>query len=1020
MVGATDAKAVSLTLNLFTHINETYLSLNLNIIYMRLNVKALHLVCLLLFLMSTSHSLLAQNQQYFIEGKVTSEVTGEPLIGATVSLVNTLTGTVTDVEGNYSISPRLTPGEYTLAVTYVGFQTYRAPLTLGTEETIVQDVALGEDAVNLDEVVVTGNTVATSRRQLGNAISTVGAETLEETGAIAVDQALAGKVSGALIQQNSGDPAGGISIRLRGPSTITGSSDPLYIVDGVIVNNSSTQVIDLGGNTQNRLVDINPNDIERIEVIKGAAAAAIYGSRASNGVVQIFTKKGKTGKPRLSFSTGIRYNELRKEIDYNDAPVRWENPFDNNDLTTVPTERFNLQDGLFESALGTDNNISVRGGTDKTKYYISGTYNNNPGIVKNTNFERYGARINVDQVLSDWASFNLGVNYINSSSQDIPNGGIASAYGAITGFLFSETYIDPSPNESGVYPVTSLLVPRTNPLEAVNRFEFGQRTNRAITSLAFNLFPVEGLNINYVLGLDAYNQSGTSFIPVGNTSPNATGFASRAEANVSQFNNDLNISYNANLTRNITSTTVVGGTWQQERFERLGLASDRLAPTVKVASGGTIIGQSDSRSEVSYWGAFAQETFGIADRLFLTGAIRLDGASVFGEDDRNQLFGKASASYVLSDENFWKNSLGNFINTFKLRASWGEAGNLTALGAFDRFSNYNAIAINGVSGVVPSSLLGNANLRPERQTEVELGFDMALVNNRIGVEFTYYQQNVEDLLLQRELSPSTGFGTRFENVGALENEGIELLLNIAPVRTTDFNWDITATYTSNENTVTQVVGDRITLPGSFATSFVIPGEPLGVFYRQFYARDANGDIIYDANGYPSRGETEDGQASKVIGDPNPDWFGSLINDFTYRKLRLRVQFDAVQGFDVFNWNRRLLDNVIFGGGSGVADELRGDAPKGLGRAEANIFEEFVEDGSFVKLRELSLSYTINPKKNFENIEVSLIGRNLLSFDDYTGWDPEINTPGQSNGVRGFDFAGVPIPRSYMLSLRFDL
>lgn len=987
---------------------------------MKLYLKALPLWCGLCLLMSTSHSLLAQNQQYFIEGKVTSEVTGEPLIGATVSLVNSLTGTVTDVEGNYALAPKVVPGEYTLAVTYVGFQTYRAPITLGTEETIAQDIVLGEDAVNLDEVVITGNTVATSRRQLGNAISTVGAETLEQTGAIAVDQALAGKVSGALIQQNSGDPAGGISIRLRGPSTITGSSDPLYIVDGVIVNNSSTQVVDLGGNTQNRLVDINPNDIERIEVIKGAAAAAIYGSRASNGVVQIFTKKGQTGKPRLSFSTGLRYNELRKEIDYNDAPVRWVNPFDNNDLSTEPTERFNLQDGLFESAIGTDNNVSVRGGTDKTKYYISGTYNNNPGIVKNTNFERYGARINIDQVLSDWASFNLGVNYVNSSSQDIPNGGIANPYGAITGFLFSESYINPEANESGVYPVTSLLVPRTNPLEAVNRFEFGQRTNRAITSLALNLFPVEGLNINYVLGLDAYNQSGRSFIPVGNTSPNATGFASRAEANVSQFNNDLNISYNTNLTDNITSTTVVGGTWQQERFERLGLASDRLAPTVKVSSGGTIIGQSDSRSEVSYWGAFAQETFGIGNRLFLTGAVRLDGASVFGEDERNQVFGKASASYVVSDENFWKNSLGDFINTFKLRTSWGEAGNLTALGAFDRFSNYNAIALNGVSGVVPSTLLGNADLRPERQTEIELGFDMALANNRVGVEFTYYKQNVEDLLLQRELSPSSGFGTRFENVGALENEGIELLLNIAPVRTTDFNWDITATYTSNENTVTQVVGDRITLPGSFATSFVIPGEPLGVFYRQFYARDANGAIIYNADGYPSAGTTEDGQASKVIGDPNPDWFGSLINEFSYRKLRLRVQFDAVQGFDVFNWNRRLLDNVIFGGGSGVADELNGDAPKGLGRSEANIFEEFVEDGSFVKLRELSLSYSIKPKKNFENIEVSLIGRNLLSFDNYSGWDPEINTPGQSNGVRGFDFAGVPIPRSYMLSLRFNL
>jgi len=285
------------------------------------------------------------------------------------------------------------------------------------------------------------------------------------------------------------------------------------------------------------------------------------------------------------------------------------------------------------------------------------------------------------------------------------------------------------------------------------------------------------------------------------------------------------------------------------------------------------------------------------------------------------------------------------------------------------------------------------------------------------LEFTYYKQTVEDLLLEREVASSTGFTTRFENVGALENEGIELLLRITPVQSADFNWNLTTTFSANDNTVTDVVGERITLPGSFATSFVIPGESLGVFYRQFYARDASGNIIYDDDGYPMRGVTEDGSSSKVLGDPNPDWFGSLINEFTYKNLSLRVQLDAVQGFDVFNWNRRLLDNVIFGGGIGVGEELLGNQPKGLGGAEAGIFEEFVEDGSFVKLRELALSYSTRPKTSASgNIQSSLVGRNLISWDDYQGWDPEINTPGQSNGVRGFDFAGVPIPRTYQLGV----
>jgi TonB-linked SusC/RagA family outer membrane protein len=957
---------------------------------------------------------------YQINGTVTDALTEDPIIGAALLVDGENTGTVTDYNGRYELNlPG--PGDYTLIVSYLGYANSRQLVSLdATTKMATLDIALSEDAIGLDQIVVTGASVATSRRQLGNAISTLSSKELSDNGSIAVDQALSGKISGALVQQNSGDPAGGISIRLRGPSTISGSSDPLYIIDGIIVNNNSTQLVDIGGTSQNRLVDINPADIDRIEVIKGAAAAAIYGARASNGVVQIFTKRGSSGAPKFNFSTSVRINELRKQIEYNEVPLAWEDPFDRGNLTTVPVTRYNLQDEIFDTGAGTENNISVSGGNDKTKYFVSGSYLLNEGIVKNTNFERYGGRLNLDQIVNDWMSFDFGLNYTTSQSQDVPNGGISAAYGALTGFLFSENSVNPAPDASGNYPVTSLLVARTNPAEAVTRFDFGQRTNRVISNLGLTLTPVEGLSVKYRFGIDTYNQSATGFVPVGNTSTNPSGFATRNDANVFQYNSDLTASYSTDITSKIKSTTVAGGTWQYERFERIGLTSDRLAPTVQTATGGTVIGQVDSRSEVSYWGAFIQETLGFSDKLYLTGALRMDGASVFGPDERNQLFAKASASYVISSEDFWQNAFGRSFNTFKIRASWGQSGNLTAIGAFDRFLNYNPIAINGTSGVVPSTLLGNENLAPERMEEIELGFDAGFLQDRVGLEFTYYQQDVTDLLLQREVAPSTGFGTRFENVGAMTNTGIELLLRAGIVRSKDFSWDLTATYSANRNEVTEVVGDRITLPGSFATSFVIPGEALGVFYRQFYARDDSGNILLDDDGYPFRGTTEDGLSSKVIGDPNPDWFGSLINEFSYKNFDLRIQFDAVQGFDVFNWNRRLLDNVIFGGGVNVGRELLGERAKGYGGAQAGIFEEFVEDGSFVKLRELALSYTIRPANNkFNSLRISLIGRNLLSFDDYQGWDPEINTPGQSNGVRGFDFAGVPIPRTYQLGLNLS-
>ena len=962
-----------------------------------------------------------QAQEYSFSGNVSDNNDGSPIPGVSVFLEGTTYGGVTDFDGNYTFKTTLEQRKYVLVASYLGYSTKRTSITTGSSDEIITDITLSEDLLSLDEVVVTGNTVGVNKRTLGNAISSVKAEDLVNNGATAVDQAISGKTTGALVQQNSGDPAGGISIRLRGPSTVLGSSDPLYIVDGIIISNSSNQLVDLGGNAQNRLADLNPNDVERIEIIKGAAAAAIYGSRASNGVVQIFTKRGKSGEPRFNFSTNVRVNELRKKIDYNTVPLAWENPFDRQDLATVPVTRFDLQEDFFSSGFGIENYLSMNGGNDKTSYFLSASHLDNEGIIKNTDFRRIGFKANLTQKAFDWLTVNAGLNYVRSQSNDIPNGGINSAYGAITGFVFSDNSVSPYPNESGVYPVTSLLVPRTNPLEAVDRFDFGQKVNRFITSVALDAQISEKLTASYTLGLDYFNQSATAFIPINNTSPNGNGFARRSDINNFQYNSDLNLSYRTDVSESISSTTTLGGSWQYEEFDRIGISADGLPPIVETAESGSILAQGESRSQISYWGSFLQQSFSFKNKLYVNGAVRVDGASTFGEDERNQLYAKASLSYIVSEEDFWQNTFGDTFSTFKLRGSWGQAGNLTALSAFQRFTLYSPSAINGSPSLIPNTQQGDLEIAPERQEEIEFGFDAGFFSNRLGIEFTYYKQDVSDLLLPRELSPSTGFASRIENVGNLENTGLELLIKGSPVKSDNFSWDVTATYSKNENVVTSVAGGgQFALAGSFATNYVIEGEPLGVFYRQFYARDADGSISLDENGYPFAGTTDDGETSKVIGDPNPEWFGSLINEFSYKDLSLRVQFDAVQGYDVFNWNRRLLDNVIFGGGSNVGEELLGNRPKGFGGAQAGIFEEFVEDGSFVKLRELALSYNIKePFEGIDNLKLSLIGRNLVSWDDYSGWDPEINTAGQSNGVRGFDFAGVPIPRTFQFGLNFN-
>ncbi|RYE36794.1 MAG: SusC/RagA family TonB-linked outer membrane protein, partial [Sphingobacteriaceae bacterium] len=791
---------------------------------------------------------IAQTQKQTIKGIVRDARNQEPITGAVVRLTGTNFGTATDLNGAYTLNINLNPGNYTVSVTYTGYKPFSQTVNLN-QENATANASLSEDALGLNEVVVTGTAVATSKKQLGNAISTVSGADLRNGAATSIDQALAGKVSGAQISQNSGNPAGGISVRLRGNSTIAGSSDPLYIVDGVIINNSSDQLVDLGGYSQNRLVDINPADIDRIEIIKGAAASAIYGSRASNGVVQIFTKKGKSGKPEIAFSTQFRDNSLRKKLAYNKYPMRFTNTIAT-DLSQVAVQRYDLQDQIFRNAIGSENNISVSGGNDNTQYYMSGSYLNNQGIIDKTNFQRGGGRVRVDQRFNNWIKVSLGLNYVLSGSREIPNGGINEAYGALTGFIFANNYINPTPDPvTGVYPSvapTSVLL-RTNPLEAINRFDFKQQTSRLIGDFQLNITPTDNLSINYTLGYDNSTQLATGFIPINNTTPTYnTGYSRRADRLALLLNNDLNVAYKAQIGSWLQSSTGLGATAQTERISSSGITGTQLSPYSQVASAAATIASTDGRSTLNILGFYLQETLGFGNRLFLTGAIRNDVASSFGANNRWQYYPKLSASYLLSEESFWKNSsLASIIPTLKIRASYGQSGNLTAIGAYDRYSNYTSVSLAGLPGVIASSQQGNPNIKPERQTEREIGMDASFLKDRLGFEFSYYQKDVKDLLLFSNLRPSSGFSTQLQNIGNMTNKGLELLVRGIPVQTTNFRWNSTLIFSKNKNKVFDVPGGVLTFPGGFGQVAAVNGYSLGAFYATYFARNADGSIYHN-------------------------------------------------------------------------------------------------------------------------------------------------------------------------------
>ncbi|GAA3989656.1 SusC/RagA family TonB-linked outer membrane protein [Mucilaginibacter dorajii] len=975
----------------------------------------------------------AQNSKQTIKGVIVDARNKEPMPGVVVRLVGTTYGTATDINGAYTLNLNVKDGTYTVMVTFTGYKPYTQTVTLN-QNAVNLNVSLSEDALSLNEVVVTGTAVATSKKQLGNAISTVSGKDLQNGAATSIDQAMAGKVSGAQISQNSGNPAGGISVRLRGNSTISGSSDPLYIVDGVIVNNSSDQLVDLGGYSQNRLVDINPADIDRIEIIKGAAASAIYGSRASNGVVQIFTKKGKSGKPVIAFSTQFRDNSLRKKLDYNTYPFRFANTIAT-DLTQVPVERYDLQKMIFRNGIGSENNISVSGGTDNTQYYMSGSYLTNQGIIQNSDFKRGGARIRVDQRFNNWIKASFGLNYVLSGSQEIPNGGINEAYGALTGFIFANNYINPAADPvTGIYPSvapTSILL-RTNPLEAINRFNFSQKTSRVIGDFQLNMTPTNNLSINYTLGYDNSTQLALGFIPVNNTTPTYnTGYSRRADRIDLLLNNDLNIAYKAKIGSWLTSATGLGATAQTERVNSSSITGTQLSPVSQVASAAATIASLESRSTLNILGFYLQETLGFKDRLFITGAIRNDVSSSFGVNNRWQYYPKLSASYLLSEEDFWKkSSLASVIPTLKIRASYGQSGNLTAIGAYDRFSNYTSVSLAGLPGITAPSQLGNADVKPERQTEKEIGIDASFLNDRLGFEFSYYNKGVKDLLLPVTLRPSSGYLTQYQNIGDMTNKGIELLVRGTPIQNSNFKWTSTIIFSQNKNKVFNIPGGVVTFPGGFGQVAAVNGYSLGAFYATYFARKPDGSLLLTAAGLPQTekvGRDANGQPIgatklKVIGDPNPKWTGSWTNELSVGKnWSFRAQWDASIGGKVFNFTKRVGNRDLYGGLAGYEAELKGQVPKGTSAALYSIMENWIEDGSYVKLRELSVSYDLRIRAlNNKPLRISLSGRNLFSIDKYSGYDPETNAAGQSTAVRGFDFVEVPIPRTIALGLNYTL
>ena len=1000
-------------------------------------------VCAAVLLLAAPAAVHAQAATGTIRGKVTEASSGRGLPDAQISVVGTRAGALSQTGGDYTISG-VPVGARVVQVRRIGYQPVSRTVQVVGGSTLTVDAALSVSAINLSEVVVTGTASPTEKRRVGTSIATVDSTVVSKAQAVTIDQALQGKIAGAQITQNSGGPGGGgISVRLRGTNSFISGSDPLYIVDGVIVDNGSAQLADLGGrsNPQNRLADINPADIDRIEILRGAAAAALYGSRANNGVVQIFTKRGLIGKPRITFSTRLGSNELREEQPFNFYPY---------DVNGNPIARYNLQGEIFHRSPTYEQNLTVEGGNDATRYFVSVNSTEDNGIIRSTSSRRQGARLNLQQQLSPTLIANVSTNFVNTQNQ-LQAFGEQNDYGVMGSLFFAPTQYDYRP-VNGIYPLPPAL--GTNPLLAIARIKNPQTINRFIGSAKLTWTPVPKLLVDYTAGLDNGAFEQRQFIPsaaVLGTGLLSTGQAQSVYQNTRVVNQDLVASYSWNPAAALEWKTTAGLNYTQQSINLTQAGSNFLAPFGELVSAGSIPLASQRLTQLRTLGFFGQQELAAWNKLYVTAAVRYDASSTFAPKERWQAFPKFSASYVLRENQ------PRLLNSVRLRGAIGWAGSQPgATNAYSQFVTYPISIFGGRPGFVNDVTFGNAGLRNERAREWELGAEVGGFGGRVGVEATYYDRVVSDLLFFKPLPTSTGFSRQFAPIGNMSNKGVELLMRTVTVDRKNLRWESTVTYTRNRNLVESLSILDFQSAGGYPNR-IRAGEPAGVFYGSYAGRNCvTGALLLDSLGRFRRsnvtadmgatiaarralsGGTCNDSLSRVIGDPNPSWLGSILNEFTLgKKLRLRALFDGTFGNDVLNLSTRAQNAGVASNSKTYELELLpyGDArklpPNFNGRTQG-IFEYWIEDGSFVKLRELSASYTVDwsPVKRIfrDGVDLSVSGRNLWVWTKYSGYDPEVNAFGTNGGGvgsvqttaadRGIDFGAYPIPRVWSVTARF--
>ncbi|MEZ2441472.1 SusC/RagA family TonB-linked outer membrane protein [Chitinophaga sp. RCC_12] len=987
-----------------------------------------------------------------VTGKVTDQKDGSALPGVTVKIKNGTIGTVTASDGTYKLN---VPAKgTTLVFSFVGY---------GDKEVIVGDqqvvnAELGTGNKELSEVVVVGYGTQ-SKREVTGAVSKIAAKEIENQPVVSFESAIQGKSPGVVIESGSGKVGQAMKIRVRGTSSVSANSQPLYVVDGMPVLSVSSS--DINNDPTNPLADINPNDIESVEVLKDAAASAIYGARGSNGVILITTKKGKTGeKTRLElnaasswgkptrkrgFLNAQQYVDLLEEAATNDGRTAFatQDP-DNPEYATVEEAIAAFKDGLenpdyglfpyltvgkdwHNPGVGTNwedlsyrdvahtnqIDLSATGGTEKTKFFVSGFYNNQEAIVINNKFQRYGGRLNLEHSATDKLSFGMNLNVSRTQLDRVANDNIFSTPGQ----LVAQSPLSPLYYEDGTINNDNVLY--SNGLYDAQYNRDKQVTFRTLGNVFLNYRILPSLSFRSELGTDITNLTEDQFISRLASDAIGKGFAQSYFTQNVGLNTNNYFTFTPNLGTKHSLSTTIGMSYLQNDLSRTQVQGEYLpSDLVKtVSAAGSIVFGSSEVQRYTFLSYFLRANYTFNNKYIASFSIRSDGSSRFGPNNRYGVFPAGSLGWIISEEDFLKEN--KTLNYLKLRASYGNTGN-AEIGENRYLTLLETTAYPFLPGYRPSQM-GNSNLKWEKTAQFDVGLEFGLFDNRLSGEVDYYNKQTSDLLLRANLPYSTGYEFQYLNVGKMENKGVEILLNSVNIDTRNFKWTTTLNLAYNKNRVKNLNGQIIESPAKEQRA--VEGQPIGVFFMpKFVGVDpATGDALYqDSTG---KGTTDYSNAPRVVvGKSNPDWTGGLTNTFTGYGFDLSAFFSFVQGNDIFNRAGQYQDNSFAGYDNQRSTILKRwqkpgditDVPRltqafADGSSAAGLSSRWISDGSYVRLKALTLGYTL-PKSVVNTLKISSLrvyvaGYNLWTITNFDG-DPEVNsgasysTAGEPDNIGG--------------------